>query len=860
MSIVTITNESIIEFKNLLLDYHNQFIQERNPSGIKNYFFSEMKDISSAEANQAVIPASTGSGNTWNINMFNNFIKNCVHYKISTDFNNLYIPLKPKKIASGNPVADENNLKDIGRQLNVLNVIIDILEAYKSFIDTEDIQFKNMILNVNSIMLVNKHSRPPYGANNKLTTNPNHGYIHSDSNLGGINTLVLSIVSLNKVNRVFTLSGATYTNGSITSEGSNNLEITTNEGFIVDGKVADNKKTFLRQSVSASESGGTIQIKHNGSGSERTYLSDDPTESASQKQNPDERDKELLQNVLHFLMKITYSQKDSVRTQVYALYYYYKIIRIYIYNVLTYTNLAVNNITLSSGTINEIKVTDLAFVLDTSYSEYVTNFLRPIYGKTADDTDINYENSISVPTQTSSGTKQSLKDSIIKIDEWSRFQLEKIEEDLFVNSNSNKMDSALIYIINKAIAFKINKSDYANANSDTIKLNYSTVGLVNNIAAVIRNQITKSYMLNHLVIVKDGIQYDIVGVNQGDDDADKYILIKARFLDNSIAEKQDIPAIPFQYSTMTAGDINFEAILLSKSLFTLKREYTFNKGRLRNINNDIRYNTVKINNQKSLFGVQKNRYDLLKNQVLAYSIILGALFVSFLFVLTYNFDVATKKMISFIFSGIIVLIIVIYYILNASYIEEKFTNSNYDNKQIIEKFEDIGFKTLTEVINTNNLSSGYNVKKLYFIRDKLAGLQNSCSTVLQKTLSMVPLRETQDFYSELNLVMKMETTEKSNIKDILTYKHSLGNSQIDIMKYEIHNMKIYLFVLLATAGIFSLLYMMSLFIPPDYSSLLMFIAFIIAVVMFAYYLIFTHYLVRTKSMHKYWGPMFNDDF
>ena len=88
----------------------------------------------------------------------------------------------------------------------------------------------------------------------------------------------------------------------------------------------------------------------------------------------------------------------------------------------------------------------------------------------------------------------------------------------------------------------------------------------------------------------------------------------------------------------------------------------------------------------------------------------------------------------------------------------------------------------------------------------------------------------------------------------------MGNSQIDIMKYEIHNMKIYIFVLLVSAAIFSLLYMMSLFVSHDFTSLLMFIGFIVAIIMFSYYLIFTHYLVRTKSMHKYWGPMTHKDF
>jgi undecaprenyl pyrophosphate phosphatase UppP len=115
------TNSSIDSINSLLAEYYSSLFEEvdkTEKSSYKTpYFFDIMKDIKNVDNTDF---------------KFNQFIKQCVYYTIGTDGNNndmLDI------ITTGNN-ADTDKINDAHTYIYTVCSIIDILEAYKNYIDT----------------------------------------------------------------------------------------------------------------------------------------------------------------------------------------------------------------------------------------------------------------------------------------------------------------------------------------------------------------------------------------------------------------------------------------------------------------------------------------------------------------------------------------------------------------------------------------------------------------------------------------------------------------------------------------------------------------------------------------------------
>ena len=154
-------------------------------------------------------------------------------------------------------------------------------------------------------------------------------------------------------------------------------------------------------------------------------------------------------------------------------------------------------------------------------------------------------------------------------------------------------------------------------------------------------------------------------------------------------------------------------------------------------------------------------------------------------------------------------------------------------------------------------TSTQDTDKKEFLRSQIDGINTRCIEYFQKLLTNIPLVESLDFYKHLNSIIRSEKNDKTNIKDILEYKKSSGNSSIDVMRYESTNRQIFISTLLVSALIFIVLYNVSLYTSSEYNNLIIFAGFILAVIIFAYYLIFSSKTVRNRSNNKYWGPEFN---
>jgi hypothetical protein len=287
-------------------------------------------------------------------------------------------------------------------------------------------------------------------------------------------------------------------------------------------------------------------------------------------------------------------------------------------------------------------------------------------------------------------------------------------------------------------------------------------------------------------------------------------------------------------------DVNVK--IVPKGLLALRGEYNSGKQYLRELNGEIRYNTSKINAQKNMYKYQQNTDTLLTNQTYAYTVIVGVIVLAVLILSIINVEKQTKQMAGMVFAGIIVLFFIVYYVINAAYIEE------FKMKE--------GFFAIS---TASGLTSASIDDKKAFLQLQLNSINVRFIEYFQKVMNAIPLTENIDFYSELNGVINSEKNDKTNIKEILEFKRSLGNSSIDMLRYESNRKQIYISTLLVSALIFIILYNVSLYSPSEYRNLIIFAGFIFAIIIFSYYLIFSSKTVRNRSTNKYWGPEFNKD-
>ena len=154
---ITIDNKALYRMQKVLQTYYNTFMVEMNdPVTSEPYVFKEMRNIGANK--QASVPAdNVSSDKMYSIEQFNRFINSIVNFRISNNVNNYDDLLKIRK---SNNTQDINlgTVKHIFSCMNVINVFVDILEAYKYFIDN-DTNFKERIKKITKIELVDINSK-----------------------------------------------------------------------------------------------------------------------------------------------------------------------------------------------------------------------------------------------------------------------------------------------------------------------------------------------------------------------------------------------------------------------------------------------------------------------------------------------------------------------------------------------------------------------------------------------------------------------------------------------------------------------------------------------------------------------------
>lgn len=894
----TLKNSYIDRFNDKLKIYDSIFFKSIDGSGI---LLAEASSIT--EPNGMRIPTNTNA-TTYSAAQFTNFIRNIVNFNIKNfhmldDKDNNMGFVSKTMGRNGTPAytLNENVKTNIIETLKVVNVFVDILEAYKYCIDNKE---KDTIFDtgyttetpINRIEIVSGKTRF-YNADNTVMTPAstvlNAGYIRSVKEYDGADAsssvLYLSIQSFNTG-----MTDKIYNYNNIFDKKNDNAVFNSSPSNILNAAA---KGTILEPYPLAIRD--YPRQVYSGIASDPTSISNLTLEN---------RNKALVK----LLLKTLFTLDINFRSQsVYALYYYYKFVQLYSSLIINVSNVMYADLNEASPPRIETRNTTTSKkALGVSGIELIMNGIRynspptitvtggggtitagtNIVSETSGKVNINNGGSgytstpqVSVQGSLSSGTVQAQAIATIApvVMEYSRTESDNIEKLKDVISEVSNALSELItdvsnYTKNTDTSFVIStaavptdlKATMVSFNPD----NKIVLNITNGCIYRKLSMYSAMYDIPNDYTVYDNknkVYYNIIRINNEDQNIFK-IEINAVFTADDILEK-DIDTKIFKDGVGNAinkpvddtpvviptTNANFLEIR-RKDINAYKTEYIYNRNDLDKLNENIGYNSSKVTHQTNQYETQFNKNVFLERQILAYNIILAIILVVLVGINVVNIDKQLVKTISLSCLGTIVLLFIIYFISNITYIETfaltptdalySLTKANYGDK--------------SKKLNP----SSYNTLKLNTIKNEVDKLNSKFISYFEKIIITLPSTDNLDFYREIKDVITNDRDNKQFINKRLEYNKSQNSNDINSLKYELENNKLYINTLLISAIIFVGLYNLYINYATNdkYLSLLIFVSVIIFIVILAYYIITSNRRVKTVFKNVYWGPEFSKRF
>ena len=888
----TLKNSYIDRFNEKLKIYDSIFFKSIDGSGI---LLAEASSIT--EPNGMIIPTNTDA-TTYSAVQFTNFIRNIVNFNIKNfhmldDKDNNMGFVSKTMGRNGTPAytLNENVKTNIIETLKVVNVFVDILEAYKYCIDNKE---KDTIFDtgyttetpINRIEIVSGKTRFYNNDNTVMTpanTVLNAGYIRSVKEYDGADAsssvLYLSIQSFNTG-----MTDKNYNYNNIFDKKNDNAVFNSSPSNILNAAA---KGTILEPYPLAIRD--YPRQVYSGVASDPTSISNLTLEN---------RNKALVK----LLLKTLFTLDINFRSQsINALYYYYKFVQLYSSLIINVSNVMYADLNEPSPPRIETRNTTTSKkALGVSGIELIMNGIRykgaPTItvtggGSTNIDTEtsgkVNINNGgsgytstpqVSVQGSLSSGTTHATAIATIVpvVMEYSRTESDNIEKLKDVISEVSNALSELItdvsnytkntdtsYVVSTA-AVPTDKATMVSFNPD----NKIVLNITNGCIYRKLSMYSAMYDIPNDYTVYDNknkVYYNIIRINNEDQNIFK-IEINAVFtaddiLENDIDTKifkdgvgnainKPVDDTPVVIPTTNANFLEIRR----KDINAYKTEYIYNRNDLDKLNENIGYNTSKVTHQTNQYEVQFNKNVFLERQILTYNIILAIILVVLVGINVVNIDKQLVKTISLSCLGAIVLLFIIYFISNITYIETfaltptdalySLTKANYDDK--------------SKKLNP----SSYNTMKLNTIKNEIDKLNSKFISYFEKIIITLPSTDNLDFYREIKEVITNDRDNKQFINKRLEYNKSQNSNDINSLKYELENNKLYINTLLISAIIFVGLY--NLYInyatSDKYLSLLIFVSVIIFIVILAYYIITSNRRVKTVFKNVYWGPEFSKRF
>jgi uncharacterized integral membrane protein len=887
----TLVNYEINTISEKLLIYNREFFSKISSAGGQNGLLSEttaLKDVVKLN-----IPATT-TETKYSTDQFGKFIKKIINFNIK-NFTNLAETESElcfvNRTAEG-VLGSQNNIRDtLINTLKVVNVFVDILEAYKHCIDNEDkATFDTgyaVDTKIERIELVSDKSR----------------FWHSSAFVPGSDIRNVGFI------RPVTLSGETSKKVLFLSIQSFNTEMGADDynykDFFTKGGSADVDAAtkFLKIEARSTPATDTTDI---GDYKHQRYSELTDVTKITELSLID-RDKTLIVLLLKTLFELdTTFRKQSV----YALYYYYKFVQLYFTLIIHVSNVMFHDVKLSGtsafriATFNtttnkkthgvsaiEFYNTGSATAVKTASGVTVAGEFLKVVGSQGPSTPANLSSDGSVitrgkgylqsPTLALTPATKTLKATIVPMvyaeatlsndENIERLDtvIKEINETITVllddlSSTYSLLDNRLVITTNSSVIDTAQQTSVYPATDNKVTIRVSKPSIISALYSlkdkyeivrdcIIYDRINKySYEIKS---IKDDIQsmFEIT-INAVFVDADIPLIDRSvqvyRSDDGNVLTKPADLAAAKKYSTAT----DFLEIKM-KDTSSYKTKYISTRNDIYDLEKDIAFMTSKVERQNTIYETQNSKKIFLERQILAYNIILAIILLILVAINVVKVDKEIVKTVSLSCLGVIILLFVIYFISNMTYVETFAVAS----ANPLYALGNAGYIAAT---GSNSVVATYMPKKIATLNSEINKLNIRFISYFEKLIITLPASDNFDFYKEITEVVTNDKENKSFTNKTLGYSKNQNVNNINSIKYELENNKLYLNTILISAIIFVGLYNMYInYLTDDkYLSLMIFIFMIIFIIILSYYYITANRRVKTVFKNIYWGPEFSKSF
>lgn len=899
----TLTNTDITKFDEKLKIYNMNFFSVINGEGL----LSETTSIRDTVSLNIPAIGTASTNTTYSTAQFATFIRKIVNFNIknydelpaTTNASTQDKDLCFIHLASAVPTVHDTIQNNIISTLKVVNVFVDILEAYKYCIDkaentTFDSGYRQGIT-IDRIEIVSEKTRFYSGASGSEVMTPSA----NDRNVGYIRPVTVGGVE----KKVLFLSIQSFETGmgDANTKQFNYEDFFTKAGTAVLASPTNILDTAVKDTTTLST------VEKTGYQHQRYDSTDDNATISTTGLTLAERNKNLIKLLIRTLygLDITF-RKQSVN----ALYYYYKFVQLYSTFIIHVSNVMYNDVksgasgdTISPFTIETYNMTTNKKTHGVSGIEYRTaakeitdsktttvitagNF-PPLAAPVTTIATITYsagdvtgmsrgKGYLTNPTLTltPAGATKTANTTIVPVvyaattikNDDNITRLEDVITEINDTINS-LLDELATYSLSQGLIISTTPSDSA-ANQTKVYANGNNKVVI----SVVKDSIYYSLVnfKDKHDIVKDGIIYDKLSkysydiISATDLSGDFEITIDAAYSSGDIIagtstqifKDKDDQTIT-KPATKSAGVVVSSPRefleLRMKDTNSYKTDYITTRNDISKLETDINFKSSKVTHQKNLYESQNNKKIFLERQILAYNIIIAVIVLILVGINVVKVDKEVVRTVSLSCFGVIILLFVIYFISNLTYVE---TFVAYPSgKQLY----DLSFTSFTADAAAE---STYKTKKIKKLNAVISTLNAKFINYFEKLIITLPAADNYQFYKEISEIITNDKENKTFTNNSLDYSKNQNDNNINSIKYELENNKLYINTLLISAVIFIGLYNMYInYIKDDkYLTLFVFVCIIIFIVILSYYYITANRRVKTVFKSIYWGPEFSKRF
>jgi hypothetical protein len=789
-----------------------------------------------------------------------------------------------------NILPDQYAIDNILYSIFIMEIFIKIIDALKDCYKNDGIHFASSYTSSTNIFIVERKLKQHHDINT-----PRGIYINNTSSAGHstpVNGIYLYIGDLNNLFNAdniktikCTTSGSTTTpveNGSVVANGNANAYDDT--VFTFD----ENNKLYHKKADLSEYYFNYLKI-YSAVTTQDTVVTLDAASGATYNPPSTHYYKFNIEHVFNFITVIKYINKDSFLTTINYLHIYLLSFKSALLSSVRAANIFFNN----KYVLNAIAISyEKNFLNNNANTPGETNcspipfnkFIKSMYTANP-NTSATCDSTYKLPYDTSLNTKEykfllyrKLTDGKDNADVFKKY--DKYLHDEIENTSSPAIDSASSELgIKYYTLFKDNykiDGDYIISSDDNHIEKSSVLDIT-----MPTNKTEYEAIKNMFILNKTNDFNKYYRIKIGDDDNGYKVLNFTTY--NNPSGKKSVKIILQKNNNVydssnkliddyTTSKLRNHNVYITKiTAEDLRNDYEKIISYTNNTEQNINMYKSKIKNASTLYDLYKSKNNLLFNQMISYIIIVIIVIAVLIIINIGGVEKSLIKSISLVCLGVIIVLIMSYYIMNTLYIEEGFQNSLY----IEEGFQNSYYQGFELCPSSHTCVSvkeptTYNKKKesdndiLTHKKNYVVSYLNSnaakliiLTNLIKPKIVNASLKDTGDI---LLMLSKNTYNEKKHINDVLINKKHDSDMNIDVIRYDNKNYDTYIVCILILGLIIISTYTINLYTDDKYLDLLLLIVMIMVICLFTYFILYTNRIVRTVSSNYYWGSEYKDEY